>query len=106
MGNRKISKSSKNKKMGMNKLLLKKVGKPRPKSKSKASKIQRRKKMQNRKKSRSRKNKKMGLRKMMETIVESINQSNFYSANIPGETRLSAAIAKSVFNSKIKETVP
>ena len=36
----------------------------------------------------------------------SINQSNFYSANIPGEARLSGATAKSVFNSKIEETVP
>ena len=30
-----------------------------------------------------------------------INQSNFYSANIPGEARLSGTTAKSVFNSKI-----
>ena len=37
---------------------------------------------------------------------ESINQSNFYSANIPGEARLSGATAKSVFNSKMEETVP
>ena len=37
---------------------------------------------------------------------QSINQSNFYSANIPSEARLSGATAKSVFNSKIKETVP
>ena len=36
----------------------------------------------------------------------SINQSNFYSANIPGEAKLSGATAKSVFNSKIEETVP
>ena len=35
-----------------------------------------------------------------------INQSNFYSANIPGETRLSGATTKSVFNSKIEGTVP
>ena len=35
-----------------------------------------------------------------------INQSNFYSANIPSEARLSGATAKSVFNSKIEETVP
>ena len=34
---------------------------------------------------------------------QSINQSNFYSANIPGEARLSGATAKSVFNSKIEE---
>ena len=38
---------------------------------------------------------------------QSINQSNFYSANIPGEARLSGVTAKSVFNnSKIEETVP
>ena len=36
----------------------------------------------------------------------SINQSNIYSANITGEARLSGATAKSVFNSKIEETVP
>ena len=36
----------------------------------------------------------------------SINQSNFYSDNIPGRARLSGATAKSVFNSKIEETVP
>ena len=39
-------------------------------------------------------------------INQSINQSNFYSANIPGEARLSGATAESVFNSKIEETVP
>ena len=39
-------------------------------------------------------------------INQSINQSNFYSANIPDEARLSGATAKSVFNSKIEETVP
>ena len=37
---------------------------------------------------------------------QSINQSNFYSANTPGEARLSGATAKSVINSKIEETVP
>ena len=37
---------------------------------------------------------------------QSINQSNFYSANILGEARLSGATAESVFNSKIEETVP
>ena len=41
----------------------------------------------------------------MECIVL-INQSNFYSANIPGTARLSGATAESVFNSKIDETVP
>ena len=35
-----------------------------------------------------------------------VNQSNFYGANIPGEAKLSGATAKSVFNSKIEETVP
>ena len=38
--------------------------------------------------------------------TELLYQSNFYSANIPGEARLSGATAKSVFNSKIEETVP
>ena len=38
--------------------------------------------------------------------VQSINESNFCRANIPGEARLSGATAKSVFNSKIEETVP
>ena len=38
-------------------------------------------------------------------INQSINKSNFYSANIPGEARLSGATAKSVFNSKIEDTV-
>ena len=33
-------------------------------------------------------------------------QSNFYSANIPGEARLSGATAESVLDSNIKETVP
>ena len=41
-----------------------------------------------------------------ELINQSINQSNFYSANIPGKARLSGTTAKSVFNSKIEETVP
>ena len=35
-----------------------------------------------------------------------INQSNFYTTNIPGEARLSGTTAESVFNSKIEETVP
>ena len=34
------------------------------------------------------------------------NKSKVYSANISGKARLSDATAKSVFNSKIKETVP
>ena len=37
---------------------------------------------------------------------QSINQSNFYSANIPGKAKLSGVTAKSVFNSKTEETVP
>ena len=41
-----------------------------------------------------------------QSINQSINQSNFYSANIPGEARLSDATAKSLLNSKIEETVP
>ena len=45
--------------------------------------------------------------RMGPAIVDTyINQSNFYSANIPGEARLSGAAAKSVFNSKIEETAP
>ena len=32
---------------------------------------------------------------------QSINQSNFYHANIPSKARLSGTAAKSVFNSKI-----
>ena len=42
---------------------------------------------------------------MAELVVpryyQSINQSNFYSANIPGVTRLSGATSKSVLSSKI-----
>ena len=37
--------------------------------------------------------------------IKSINQSNFYSANISSKVRLSGATAKSVFNSKIGEAV-
>ena len=37
---------------------------------------------------------------------QSINQSNIYSANIPGVARLSGATSKSVLNSKIDEAVP
>ena len=36
----------------------------------------------------------------------SINQPNFYSANIPSVARLSGAASKSVLNSKIDEAVP
>ena len=39
-------------------------------------------------------------------INQSINQSNFYSPNILGKARLIGVTAKSVFNSKIGETVP
>ena len=39
-------------------------------------------------------------------VSYSINQLNFYIANIPGEARLSGVTAESVFNSKIEETVP
>ena len=44
--------------------------------------------------------------RQLDTINQSINQSNFYSANIPSEARLSGTTAKSVFNSNIEETVP
>ena len=37
---------------------------------------------------------------------QSINQLNFYSANIPSVARLSGATSKSVLNSKIDEAVP
>ena len=40
------------------------------------------------------------------SINQSINQSNFYSANISGVARLSGATSKSVLNSKIVEVVP
>ena len=40
------------------------------------------------------------------SINQSINQSNFYSANIPGVARLSGARSKSVLNSKIDEAAP
>ena len=35
----------------------------------------------------------------------SIDESNFYSTNIPGEARLSGTTAESVFNSKRDETI-
>ena len=38
-------------------------------------------------------------------INQSIKQTNFYSTNILGEARLSGVTAKSVFSSKIEETV-
>ena len=40
------------------------------------------------------------------TSAESIDQSNVSGSIIPGEARLSGTTAKSVFNSKIEETVP
>ena len=36
----------------------------------------------------------------------SINQSNFYSVDIPNEARLSGPTAESVFNSNIDEAAP
>ena len=42
----------------------------------------------------------------MSCIYQSINQSNFYSANIPGVARLSSATSKPVLNSEIDEAVP
>ena len=39
-------------------------------------------------------------------VHQSINQSNFYSPNIPDEARLGGATAESVFNSQIEETDP
>ena len=39
-------------------------------------------------------------------INQSINQSSFYSTNIPGIARLSGATSKSLLNSKIDEAVP
>ena len=39
-------------------------------------------------------------------INQSINQSNFYSANIPGVARLSGATARSVFKCEVVEVVP
>ena len=42
----------------------------------------------------------------MNIVNQSKNESNFYSANIPSEARLGGVTAESVFNSKIKETVP
>ena len=44
--------------------------------------------------------------KQWNTVSKSINRSDQYSANIPGEARLRGATAKSVFNSEIEETVP
>ena len=41
-----------------------------------------------------------------ESINQSINQSNFYSANIPGVARLNGVTSKSLINSKIDEATP
>ena len=38
--------------------------------------------------------------------IQPINQTNFYSANIPSIARLSGVIAESVLNSKIDQAVP
>ena len=48
----------------------------------------------------------LALLKRVECIDPPINQSNLYTTNIPGKARLSGVTAKSVFNSKIEETVP
>ena len=40
------------------------------------------------------------------SINQSINQSNFYSANIPGVARLSGATARLVFKCEVVEVVP
>ena len=40
------------------------------------------------------------------SINQPINQSNFYSTNIPGVARLSGATARSVFKGKVVEVVP
>ena len=40
------------------------------------------------------------------TPESSINQSNFYSANIPGVARLGGASARSVFKYKVVKAIP
>ena len=42
----------------------------------------------------------------IQTDTDSINQSNFYSVNIPGIARLSDATARSVFKYKVVEAIP
>ena len=42
----------------------------------------------------------------LDPVIQSINQSNFYSANIPSVARLSGATSESALNSKINEAVP
>ena len=42
----------------------------------------------------------------VQCFLQSINQSNFYSANIPGIARLSGATARSVFKCEVVEVVP
>ena len=44
--------------------------------------------------------------KQIHSVYQSINQSNFYSANIPGVARLSGATARSMFKSEVVEVVP
>ena len=46
--------------------------------------------------------------RMMEilSINQSINQSNFYSTNMPGVAMLSGATARSVFKCEVIEVVP
>ena len=39
-------------------------------------------------------------------LYQSINQSNFYSANIPSVASLSGATARSVFEYKVVEAIP
>ena len=42
----------------------------------------------------------------LENNYQLINQSNFYSANMPGVARLSGATARSVFKCEVVEVVP
>ena len=41
----------------------------------------------------------------LEKLIKSINQSNFYSANIPCVARLSGATARSVFKCEVVQVV-
>ena len=47
----------------------------------------------------------MTSRPQLESINQSINQSNFYSANIPGVDRLSGTTARSVFRYEVVEAI-
>ena len=49
---------------------------------------------------------KLTQQKLLGIFNQSINQSNFYSANIPGVARLSGATARSVFKCEVVEVVP